>query len=75
MIEKHGLSQMRLNSAKGYAQEFLDTICKIEMMLNLSVEGKVDGDFAEEYITRNVDKFDDSWKYFKSYIEQREDMR
>lgn len=75
MESKHGLSQFRLNYAKGYAKEFYEAVCKIEMMYQLSTQGLVDESLAESYIKRNTDDLDKQWEYFKGYIEQREDMR
>jgi len=72
---KHGLSQYRLNYAKSYAQGFLETVSKVEMMVQMSEQGLVDEEIAENYIKRNIDELDRNWEYFKGYIEQREDMR
>lgn len=73
--EKHGLSQYRLNNAKNYSQIFVETTINIEMMFQLSLQGVVDEELAEGYIKRNIESLDRDWKYFKSYIEQRDDMR
>lgn len=75
MEYKHGLSQYRLNYAKGCAQGFLETINKIEFMFQLSEQGMIDEEVAEGYITRNIGVLDRNWEYFKGYIEQRDDMR
>lgn len=75
MKSKHGLSQYRLNYAKGYAQSFLETVHKIEVMFQLSEEGAIESDIAERYISGNIAELDRNWDYFKGYIEQREDMR
>ncbi|TXF72872.1 hypothetical protein FUA19_06365 [Bacillus subtilis] len=75
MEPKHGLSQYRLNSAKSCARSFLETVTKIELMYQLSLQKLVDPDIAETYIARNVKEIDREWEHFKSYIEQREDMR
>ncbi len=75
MTEKHGLTQYRLNYAKDYAQSFLETVHKIEVMFQASAEGLIDEEIAEKYISNNIEELNENWKYFKSYIEQREDMR
>jgi len=75
MESKHGLSQFRLNYAKGYAKDFYEAVCKIEMMYQLSLQNMVDEQMAEAYIKRNIDELDQQWEYFKGYIEQRDDMR
>lgn len=75
MKEKHGLSQYRLNYAKDYAKSFLETVNKIELMFQMSEEDIVDEEIAEKYIARNIKELDSDWEYFKSYIEQRDDMR
>jgi NRPS condensation-like uncharacterized protein len=75
MEKKHGLSQYRLNHAKGYAQGILETVNKIEMMYQMSLQGLVSDEFAESYISRNIKELNHNWEYFKGYIEQREDMR
>lgn len=75
MKGKHGLSQYRLNYAKGYAQGFLETINKIEMMYQMSDQGLVEDGIAERYISNNINELDRNWGYFKGYIEQRDDMR
>lgn len=75
MNGKHGLSQYRLNHAKSYAQNFLETVNKIEMMFQMSEQGLVDNDVAEGFISRNIKELDRNWEYFKGYIELRDDMR
>lgn len=75
MTEKHGLSQYRLNYAKGFAQGFVEAVNKIELMFQLSDQGMIDKDAAERYISNNIKEFDRDWEYFKSYIKQREDMK
>jgi hypothetical protein len=75
MKTKHGLSQYRLNHAKDYAKLFLENINKIELMFNMSIEGLVDENIAESYISGNIEQLDQGWEEFKSYIKQREDMR
>ncbi|MGG1363588.1 hypothetical protein [Bacillus velezensis] len=75
MESKHGMSQYRLNRAKNYAQSFLETVSKIEFMYQLSLQKLVDPVIAETYIARNIKEIDREWEDFKSYIEQREDMR
>ncbi|MEX5484253.1 hypothetical protein ACFRGK_12050 [Bacillus subtilis] len=75
MESKHGMSQYRLNRAKCYAQSFLETVSKIEFMYQLSLQKAIDPDIAETYIARNIKEIDREWEDFKSYIEQREDMR
>lgn len=75
MKGKHGLSQFRINYAKGYAQNFLETVTKIEMMFQLSEQGMINEEVAENYISHNIKELDRNWEYFKGYIEQREDMR
>jgi hypothetical protein len=73
--KKHGLSQYRLNYAKGYAQQTLEAVSKIEMMYQMSVQGLVSEEIAENYISSNIKELERNWEYFKGYIEQREDMR
>lgn len=75
MTEKHGLSQYRLNYAKGYAQEFLEKVNKIEMMFQMSEQGLADEEIAENYIANNIKELESNWKYFKSYIKQLDGMR
>lgn len=75
MKGKHGLNQYRLNYAKSYAQNFLETVSKVEMMFQMSCEGLVDEEVAEKYIAGNINELDQNWEEFKSYINQREDMR
>ncbi len=75
MKGKHGLSQYRLNYAKGYAQNFLEMVNKVELMFQMSEQGLIDEETAEKYISKNIKALDKDWEYFKSYIEQREDMR
>jgi hypothetical protein len=75
MKYKHGLSQYRLNHAKSQAQVILEAVNKIEIMYQMSEQGHIDEELAENYIKRNVKELDRNWEYFKSYIEQREDMR
>lgn len=75
MKGKHGLTQYRLNYAKSYAQNFLETVSKVEMMFQLSEQGMVSEEIAENYISSNVKELDRNWEYFKGYIEQRDDMR
>lgn len=75
MKGKHGLSQYRLNHAKSQAQVILEAVNKIEMMFQMSTQGHIDEELAENYISRNVKELDRNWEYFKSYIEQRDDMR
>lgn len=75
MKSKHGLSQYRLNHAKGQAQVILEAVYKIEMMFQMSEQGHIDEELAENYISRNIKELDRNWEYFKGYIEQREDMR
>lgn len=75
MKGKHGLSQFRLNYAKGCAQNFLEIVNKIEMMYQMSDQGLVDEEIAERYITTNINDLDQNWKYFRGYMEQRDDMR
>lgn len=75
MESKHGMSQYRLNRAKSYAQSFLETVSKIEFMYQLSLQKLIDPDIAETYIARNIKEIDRELGDFKSYIEQREDMR
>ncbi|PLR72260.1 hypothetical protein [Bacillus sp. UMB0728] len=75
MESKHGLSQYRLNYAKNYAQGFADSVSKIEMMYQMSAEGLISDEVAENYISRNIKEIERNWEYFKSYIVQRDDMR
>lgn len=75
MESKHGMSQYRLNRAKSYAQSFLETVSKIEFMYQLSLQKLIDPAIAEACITRSIKEIDREWEDFKSYIEQREDMR
>ncbi|MCP1184987.1 hypothetical protein [Paenibacillus sp. 1781tsa1] len=75
MKGKHGLNQYRLNHAKGYAQNFLEMVSKIEIMFQMSDQGLVEDGVAERYISNNINELDRNWEYFKGYIEQREDMR
>lgn len=75
MKEKHGLSQYRLNYAKSYAQGFLETVSRVEMMFQMSEQNVIDEEVAEIYIKRMIKDINRDWEYFKSYIEQREDMR
>jgi len=72
MREKHGLNQYRLNYAKNYAQNFLETVNKIEMMFQMSEQGLVKEEVAGNYISNNIKELDRNWEYFKSYIEQRD---
>lgn len=73
MREKHGLSQYRLNHAKSYAQNFLELVNKVELMFQMSQEGLVTEEAAEQFIKRNIDSLDRDWEYFKSYIAQLKD--
>ena len=75
MKSKHGLSQYRLNYAKGYAQSLLETVNKIEVMFQLSEQGMIESEVAERFISGNIEELERNWEYFKGYIEQREDMR
>lgn len=75
MKSKHGTSQYRLNYAKGYAQSFLEDVQNIELMWQLSDQGHIDDELADSYIRNKIEKINDDWKYFKSYIEYREDMK
>lgn len=75
MKSKHGLSQYRLNYAKGYAQSLLETVNKIEVMFQLSEQGMIVSEVAERFISSNIEELERNWEYFKGYIEQREDMR
>ncbi|MCY8810630.1 hypothetical protein P8907_20635 [Bacillus atrophaeus] len=50
MESKHGMSQYRLNSAKSCARSFLETVTKIELMYQLSLQKLVDPEIAESYI-------------------------
>jgi hypothetical protein len=72
---KHGLSQYRLNHAKSQAQIILEAVNKIEMVFQMSEQGHIDENLAENYIARNIEELDRNWEYFKGYIEQRDDMR
>lgn len=75
MEKKHGLSQYRLNYAKDYAQNILETVNKIEMVYQMSAQGLISEEVAENYISINIKELEGNWEYFKGYIEQREDMR
>lgn len=75
METKHGLSQGRLNSAKDYTRIFLENVNRIELMYQLSVNKKVDGKEAEYFIARHIKEIERDWERFKTYIEQRDDMR
>lgn len=44
-------------------------------MYQMSMQGHVDNELADNYIKRNVDELDRSWEYLKGYIEIREDMQ
>jgi len=72
---KHGLSQYRLNYAKDYAKSFLETVHKIELVYQMSQQNLMSEELAENYISKNINELERNWEYFKSYIEQREDMR
>lgn len=74
MKSKHGTSQYRLNYAKGYAQSFLEDVQNIELMWQLSDQGHIDDKLADGYIRNKIEKINDDWEYFKSYLEYREDM-
>lgn len=73
MKEKHGLSQYRLNYAKGYTNMFTEKLANIELMFNLSIEGLIDENVAENYIKENIKEMDQEWESFLSYIRQREE--
>lgn len=75
METKHGLSQGRLNSAKDYTRIFLESVNRIELMYQLSVNKRVDGKEAENFIARHIKEIERDWERFKTYIEQRDDMR
>ncbi|MFK7678726.1 hypothetical protein ACI3ER_11850 [Bacillus sp. Wb] len=75
MKSKHGINQYRLNYAKGYAQNILEAVTKIEMMYHMSEQNLTDETTAENYISGQIKHLDTQWEYFKGYIEQREDMR
>lgn len=75
MSAKHGLNQYRINHAKSQAQEVLETINKVEMVFQLSKQGHMDEQLAENFTARNIKELDRSLEYLKGHIEQREDMR
>jgi len=75
MKQKHGLNQYRLNHAKDYAKLFVEKTNKIELMYHMSTEGLVDETIAENFISGHIKELDREWEEFKSYINQREDMR
>jgi hypothetical protein len=73
MVVKHGLSQGRINRAKDYARMMADRMVQIDLMFRASVEGVIDEEKANNFITANIKEYDRDLEYFKSYIEQRDD--
>jgi len=75
MKNKHGLNQYRINHAKDYAKMFAEKIVQIELMFQLSVKDQVDEDVAEKFISSSIDELDEEFRLFKSYIDQRSDLK
>ncbi|EMA6344328.1 hypothetical protein U3450_003351 [Bacillus cytotoxicus] len=75
MKVKHGLSQYRLNYAKGHATNIAEMVAKVELLFHLSQEGYIDEEKAENGIQNLTNEIKQTTEYFLGYIEQREDKR
>ncbi|MDM8098685.1 hypothetical protein [Oceanobacillus oncorhynchi] len=75
MKRQHGTSQYRLNHAKSHARLFVESVQRIEFMWQLSDEGLIDKDIADNFIKSTIEETKRNWEYFESYISYREDMQ
>lgn len=75
MREKHGLNQYRLNYAKNHATYVAEMVAKVELLFQLSQEGHIDEEKAENGIHNLTKEIQQTTKYLLGYIEQRDDMR
>ncbi|PHF60813.1 hypothetical protein COI40_10155 [Bacillus wiedmannii] len=75
MKVKHGLSQYRLNYAKGHATYIAEMVAKVKLLFHLSQEGYIDEEKAENGIQNLTNEIKQTTEYFLGYIEQREDKR
>ncbi|MEK4605333.1 hypothetical protein MHH42_31265 [Bacillus sp. FSL L8-0099] len=73
MRAKHGLSQYRINHARDYARYMAEGVAKIEMLFQLSQEGHIDEEKAENGIQYWIREVESSTKELLGYIEQRDD--
>lgn len=50
VTKKHGTTQGRLNTAREYANSFVEDVNQMSLIWNLSVNGRVEEAVAENYI-------------------------
>ena len=75
MKRMHGTSQYRLNALKSHAQVFVENAQRIEMMWQMSDQGLVDKELANNYIKMMIDETTRNLEYFQGYLTYREDMQ